>query len=216
MGRLSRPEGTLAVLVLIALALWVFGDRFIDPTTVALGVIVLMLVTSVLSWDDLLGNRSAWNTLAWFATLVALAAGLGKVGFITWFAATIGQQLTGLSPIVAIVLLLAVFYFSHYMFASITAHCTAILPVILALGLSMPAIPMAPFALLLCMTLGIMGILTPYAAGPSPVYYGSGYLPSDDYWRLGAIFGVIFFVVFLAVGVPWVLEVGQSSFLLKP
>jgi hypothetical protein len=24
-----------------------------------------------------------------------------------------------------------------------------------------------------------MGILTPYGAGPSPVYYGSGYLPAS-------------------------------------
>ena len=37
------------------------------------------------------------------------------------------------------------------------------------------------------------------------MYYGSGYLPAADYWRLGAIFGVIFFVAFLAIGVPWML-----------
>ena len=55
--------------------------------------------------------------------------------------------------------------------------------------------------------LGIMGIITPPAAsGPSPVYYGSGYLPAADYSRLGAIFGVIFFVVFLVIGVPWMLH----------
>jgi L-tartrate/succinate antiporter len=50
-----------------------------------------------------------------------------------------------------------------------------------------------------------MGIITPYATGPSPVYYGSGYLPSADYWRLGAIFGVIFIGVLLLIGVPWVI-----------
>ena len=38
---------------------------------------------------------------------------------------------------------------------------------------------MPQFALLLCLTLGIMGMLTPYATGPSPVYYGSGYLPGE-------------------------------------
>jgi len=52
-----------------------------------------------------------------------------------------------------------------------------------------------------------MGIITPFATGPSPVYYGSGYLPAADYWRLGAIFGVIFFAVFLAIGVPWMLAI---------
>ena len=53
-----------------------------------------------------------------------------------------------------------------------------------------------------------MGIITPYGSGPSPVYYGSGYLPSADYWRLGAIFGLIFFVVFMLTSVPWVLVRG--------
>jgi L-tartrate/succinate antiporter len=213
MGALSRREATLAVLVMAALLFWIFGDKIVDPTTTALMVIVLMLVTSVVTWDDLMKNSSAWNTLTWFSTLVALAAGLAKVGFIAWFAATIGQKMSGLSPVATIVLLIGVFYFSHYMFASITAHATAILPVILALGLSIPGLPMGPLALLLCMTLGIMGILTPYAAGPSPVYYGSGYLPSGDYWRLGGIFGVIFFAVFMAISVPWVLIVGQATFL---
>jgi L-tartrate/succinate antiporter len=51
-------------------------------------------------------------------------------------------------------------------------------------------------------------VLTPYATGPSPVYYGSGYLPAADYWRLGAIFGVIFIVVFLVIGLPWLSIVG--------
>ena len=38
---------------------------------------------------------------------------------------------------------------------------------------------------------------------PEPVYYGSGYLPSKDYWRLGAIFGVLFIAVMLIIAVPW-------------
>ena len=42
----------------------------------------------------------------------------------------------------------------------------------LALGSTIPGIPMAQYAMLLCLTLGIMGIISPYATGPSPVYYG--------------------------------------------
>jgi L-tartrate/succinate antiporter len=48
-----------------------------------------------------------------------------------------------------------------------------------------------------------MGVLTPFATGPSPVYYGSGYPPAKDYWRLGAIFGAFFIAVMLIVAVPW-------------
>jgi L-tartrate/succinate antiporter len=28
-------------------------------------------------------------------------------------------------------------------------------------------------------------------------------LPAKDYWRLGTIFGAIFLVLFLVIGVPW-------------
>jgi L-tartrate/succinate antiporter len=75
--------------------------------------------------------------------------------------------------------------------------------VMLAVGSTIPNMPMKQFALLLLLTLGIMGILTPYATGPSPVYYGSGYIPTRDFWRLGAIFGVIYIAALLVIGVPW-------------
>ena len=57
-----------------------------EATTAALVVISLMLILKVVTWDDITANKSAWNTLAWFATLVALADGLTRVGFVKWFA----------------------------------------------------------------------------------------------------------------------------------
>jgi len=201
MGSLSRREITLAVLVMIALALWIFGDHLMNATTAALVVICLMLLTRVVSWDDMLANKQAWNTFAWFATLVALADGLSRTGFVKWFADTIGAHMGGLPPTTAAIVLMLVFYFTHYMFASVTAHVTAMLPVMLAVASGIPGMQMEPFALLLALTLGMMGILTPYGTGPSPVYFGSGFIPAADYWRLGGIFGVIYVAVFLLVGV---------------
>jgi L-tartrate/succinate antiporter len=203
MGRLSGREITLAGLVGVALVLWIFGGDYINATSAALVVICLMLLTRVVTWDDMMKNSTAWNTLTWFATLVALADGLNKVGFVKWFADAVAAHMTGLSPSTALIALLLVFYFTHYLFASVTAHVTALLPVMLAVASTIPGLDMPLFALLLCLTLGIMGVLTPYATGPSPVYYGSGYLPSQDYWRLGGIFGVMYIVVLLLVGLPW-------------
>ena len=202
-GGMTRREILLAVLVLIALSLWIFGGKFIDATAVAIVVVSLMVILRVVTWDDILANKQAWNVLVWFGTLVALASGLAQVGFVKWLAQAIGGHMTGFSPLTAMVVLTLVFFFLHYMFASITAHVTALLPVMLAVGSAIPGINMAQFAMMLCGTLGIMGILTPYATGPSPVYYGSGYLPAKDYWRLGATFGVIFIGAYLLIGVPW-------------
>ncbi len=204
LGGLSRREIILGVLVVLALVLWIFGGAYVDATTAALIVISLMVITGVVTWDDITANKQAWNTLAWFATLVALADGLNRVGFVKWFAGLVGGYMTGFSPLTAMILLVAVFFLTHYMFASITAHVTALLPVMLTVGSTVPGLPMPQFTMLLLLTLGIMGILTPYATGPSPVYYGSGYIPSGKFWQLGAIFGVIYMVAFLVIGIPWI------------
>src|SRR6476661_3612517 len=95
---------------------------------------------------------------------------------------------------------LRVLLLTHYLFASITAHTTAMLPVMLAVGGAIPGMPMQALAQMLVLSGGIMSVLTPYAGGPNPVYYGSGYLPTKDFWLLGAIFGAIFFGLWLAIG----------------
>jgi L-tartrate/succinate antiporter len=205
MGRLTRKEGLLLVFVAGALCLWIFGEAFINPTTVALVVIGLMLITRVITWADMMQNKDAWNTYAWFATLVALADGLSRVGFIPWFAARVGAHLSGLSIIKALLILLLVNFLLHYLFASVTAHVTAVLPVLLGVGAAIPGMPVERMALLLCLQLGIMGVITPYGTGPSPVYFGSGFLPGPIYWRLGTIFGILFALAFFLITVPWVM-----------
>ena len=43
-------------------------------------------MTRIVEWDDVLAHKQAWNVLVWFATLVTMADGLNKVGFLKWFA----------------------------------------------------------------------------------------------------------------------------------
>ena len=207
LGKFSRKELVMALLAVLALALWIFGGNLIDATTAAGFVISLMIITGTVTWDDILANKQAWNVLVWFATLVALADGLNKVGFVTWFAKSMAALLTGMSPIVVMVVLVVIFFIIHYMFASLTAHATAILPVMLAVGAAIPGLPVKTFALLLCYSLGIMGVITPYATGPGPVYYGSGYISRKDFWTLGLIFGTIFLVALIGIGVPYLLAI---------
>ncbi len=207
LGKFSRKELVMALLAVLALALWIFGGNFIDATTAAGFVISLMIITGTVTWDDILANKQAWNVLVWFATLVALADGLNKVGFVTWFAKSMAALLTGMSPIVVMVVLVVIFFIVHYMFASLTAHTTAILPVMLAVGAAIPGLPIKTFALLLCYSLGIMGVITPYATGPGPVYYGSGYINRKDFWTLGLIFGTIFLIALIGIGVPYLLAI---------
>ena len=208
MGPISRKELTMAGLALFALILWIFGGKAIDSTTTAFIALCLMLLFKVITWDDLLANKAAWNVLMWFGTLVALAGGLAKTGFLTWFANGVAAHLAGYSLTTVMIALVVIFFAIHYIFASVTAHVTALMAVFLTAAAAVPGMNMKVMALMLATSLGIMGILTPFATGPSPIYYGSGYLPAKDFWRLGFIFGLIFLGVFLAVGIPWMLTMG--------
>lgn len=205
MGSITRPELIMGGLAIFALVLWVFGARRFDATTVALMALSLMVLLRVISWEDVIGHKAAWNVLVWFATLVAMADGLARVGFLGWFTRTAATSMSGFSVGALVVGFVLLFYFIHYMFASLTAHTTALLPVILAAAAAVPGMPMKTLAILLCGTLGLMGILTPYATGPSPIYYGCGYISRRAYWTLATVFGLIFVAVYLGVGYPYLM-----------
>ena len=202
-GPLTRSEMILAGVVLLSLVLWVAGGAYVGAATVAGIAVSLLLITGVLNWNDIAGHKRAWTTFAWLGALIALCDGLNRVGFVKWFADGIAGHMRGFSPHLAMFVLLGLFFLAHYVFASVDAYTTALLPVILLTGAAIPGIPVKEFALLLCMELGIMGVITPFADAASPIYANSGYLPAKDYWRLGTIFGAIFLALFLGLGVPW-------------
>lgn len=203
MGKITWKEIMMGILAFIALILWIFAGAWMDSTMIAITILVLMILTGVISWEDLLEYKQAWNMLIWFGTLVALADGLKVTGFLKWFATVTAAMMKGLPVMTIVLLMVAIYYIVHYMFASLTAHATALLPVFLTAVIAVPDMPLKLVAMLLCYTSGISCMLTPYASGPSAIYYGSGYIKRTDFWRLGAIFGIIFLSALLLLGVPY-------------
>jgi anion transporter len=209
MGRPSVKEGMMAGLVVAALCLWVLGGDWISPTTVVLAVVSFMVLGGVVDWDDVVGDRRAWDTLLYFATLLTLADGLDRTGVVAWAARGISSALEGYPPLVVMAALVTSFFLIHYLFASLTAHTTAVLPALLASGGAVPGMPVGAFALLLAYAIGLMGVISPYATGPAPVYFGSGYIPRKDFWCLGLVFGLIYLGTLLLVGTPYLLWLGE-------
>ena len=204
LGKMSREEVIMISLASLALVLWIFGAFFkINSTVSALIVLCLMVLFKVISWNDIVTNKSAWNVLIWFGAIVTLAGGLNNVGFLDWLANRITSGISNYSPGTIMIILLLAFYFIHYLFASSTAHATALLTIFLVAGMKVSGIDFSMLTYLLLYSLGLMGILTPYATGPSPIWYGLGYIPSRTFWLLGAFFGVLFILVLIFVGIPW-------------
>lgn len=205
LGRIRGTEIALILISLLALIFWICSDFFkVSATTTAVVVIILMIATRVISWEDFLANKPAWNVLVWFSTLVTLAGGLKNVGFLDWLAQAAGGIIGHYSVTTAMLALVLLYYFIHYFFASTTAHVTALLAVFITIANTIPGMDVRLVTLLMLLPMGIMGVLTPYGTGHSPVWFASGYVRSADFWRLGAIFGVVYLLVYLLVGVPWI------------
>jgi L-tartrate/succinate antiporter len=204
-GPITQGELTMALLVLAALLSWIAGGRWVAPVTVGLVAISIMLLAKVVSWDDIAANKKSWSALIWLATLVTMADGLNIVGFLRWFANRSTSLVATAPPIAFIVAIVSLFFVVHYFFASTTAHTVALLPVFLAAVLGVHGLPTKAITLMLLYSSGLMGVLTPYATGPAPVWYASGYIPAKDFWRLGAIFGLIYLAALLGLGLPYVL-----------
>jgi citrate:succinate antiporter/L-tartrate/succinate antiporter len=217
LGKMTSKEISMIGIAGFALVFWILSSfdfikkiwpLMLNGTTTALIVLAAMLLFKVITWDDFLGNKPAWNVLIWFGTLVALADGLKNVGFLGWLGKSLEGPLKNLGEIPAVILLLAAFWLLHYFFASTTAHVTALMALFATITMAIfPSDPSKVYlvCLLLMLELGVMGIITPYGTGPSPVYFGSGYVPSGDFWRLGTIFGFTYLIIFLVIEIPWVL-----------
>ncbi len=199
MGPITVKEILMGTFAFLALVMWIFGKELnINGTTAAIVVVVLMVLANIVSWDDVISNKAAWNILVWFSTLVALASGLKDVGILTWIGKGTEVYLSGLSPTMLMLSMIVFFFLLHYFFASLTAHTTALLPIFIVIAVKLIAPEQLPtFMILLASAIGLMGIITPYGTGPSPLWYGAGYISQGRWWALGAIFGAVYIAMLL-------------------
>ena len=208
MGPISKNEWLMLLAFFILLGLWIFGGALsIDATTTAFIGLTLLLLTSVLTWEDVKSEKGAWDTIVWFAVLVMMASSLNELGFIGWFSNLIKAEIGGMTWTVAFPVIILVYFFSHYIFASATAHVAAMYAALLGVGVAVGIPPM-----LLAMMLGflgsIYGVLTHYGHGPAPVFFGSGYVDLKAWWLRGLEIGIVLLVIYMGIGGLWIKVLG--------
>lgn len=211
MGPMSRGEWLMCGTFAIMLLLWagvpamIMGPAWVvEPTTTAFLGLSLLLLLGVLSWEDILKEKSAWDTITWFAALVMMATFLNKLGVTHWFASQleVGIRGMGLGWIASAGLLLLAYVYAHYMFASTTAHITAMFSAFYITGLALGAPPML-FALILAAASSLMMSITHYATGTAPIIFNSGYTTLGEWWKAGFVMSVVNLIIFVVVGGVW-------------
>lgn len=203
LGPMTYGEKVVSGTFVIALLLWSTASfTKLDATFAAMLCVGLMLVGKAIEWQDVIEEKSAWDTLFWMGGLISLAGALSSKGVIAWLSKIIGASLVGYSWEMALGILILAYMYSHYFFASLSAHVTAMYAAFVAVAAAAGAPPFLA-ALSIGIISGLMGTLTHYATGPSPIYFGSGYVPQGTWWGLGFIMSVINMAIFLGIGGIW-------------
>ena len=203
MGPVTASEWVMLCCFILLLTLWILGARLSLHTTVtALLGLALLLVTGVLSWDDILKEKGAWDTLVWFSALVMMASYLNDLGLIPWFSAAVGGLFRDVGWLPAFAALGLIYFYSHYFFASNTAHVSSMYAPFLGVALVLGTPPLLA-ALVLGYFSNLFSSMTHYGTGPAPVLFGSGYVDIADWWRLGLLVSFVNLGIWLIVGGLW-------------
>lgn len=203
MGSISRAEKYMLAIFFTILCLWISGDVIgIGATTTAQIGLSLLLLFQVLNWKDVIQEQAAWDTLVWFAALVMMASELNRFGLMEWFSQLVNNFVQGLPWITAFIILALIYYYSHYLFASATAHVSAMYATFLAVAISTGVPPMIA-ALILSFFSSLFASTTHYGIGSAPVLYGFGYVTKGTWWSIGFIISIIHIVIWLGGGLLW-------------
>lgn len=203
LGPVKRAEWVMVACFVLLLSLWILSEPLgIHTTATALLGLALLLSTRVLEWDDILAEKGAWDTLVWFSALVMMATWLTELGFIPWFSETAGGLFGGLGWKAGFLALSLVYFYSHYLFASNTAHVSAMYAPFLGVALALGTPPMLA-ALVLAFFSNLFSSMTHYGTGPAPIFFGAGYVEVADWWRLGLAVSLVNLAVWLGVGGVW-------------
>lgn len=203
MGPMKTQEWIMLFVFVLLLVLWILGNKLgINNTTTALLGVSILLVTKVLNFNDLLEEKSGWETFIWFGALLTLAGYLNKFGVIAYLSEHMSSVVETLNWPLALVLLSLIYFYTHYIFASSMAHVTAMFSAFLSIAIILGAPPYIA-ALILAFFSSLFGGLTHYGIGSAPVLFGFGYVNLKEWWRVGLIISFVNILIWFFIGGFW-------------
>lgn len=203
MGPLSGGEKILALVFVGVCGSWVTsGLHGIDITITALVGSCSLLLTGVLTWEDVRSERAAWDIFIWYGGLVRLGKALNEAGVTEEFAKGVAGAFSGLTWVALFGLALLIYFYAHYGFASITAHILAMYGPFCAVLLAKGA-PVGLVAYSFACFVNLAAGLTHYGTTPAPMYFAQDYTSMRDWWRIGFVVSLVNLAIWSTVGFAW-------------
>jgi DASS family divalent anion:Na+ symporter len=203
MGRMQRGEEIVLAVFLVVCGLWITTSlHHIDITVTALLGSSILLATGVLNWEDVKNEKVAWDIFIWYGGLLRLGKALNDAGITHEFARTVGSAFSGAGWLSLLVVALLIYFYSHYAFASITAHMLAMFtPFVGVLAAKGGPIGLMVFAFA-CFA-NLSAGLTHYGTTPTPMYFAQGYVSMKQWWMIGLLASFVNLAVWSVIGFGW-------------
>jgi divalent anion:Na+ symporter, DASS family len=203
-GKMSRGETVMLLAFVGTALLWITKGWLhnFDTTVVALIGIVALLIANVLNWEDLIQEKAAWEVFIWYGGLVNMAGALGETGLTKLFAERSAAFTNGWQWHIALAALVFIYFYSHYAFASITAHVTAMFIPFLTVSLAAGAPPFLA-VLLLAYFSNLNASITHYGTTSGAVYFGAGYVRQGNWWTIGFLASIANILIWTVFGLVW-------------
>ena len=203
MGPLTRPEWiTLLVFAGVGLLWLTTVWHRLDVTLVALGGITVLFVTGTMTWQTAAAERSAWDVFVWYGGMLQMGELLNATGSTRVFAENVAGLFSGIPWVVVLVAILIIFFYTHYFFASITAHMLAMFPPFVAVLIGIGVPPQLAVYSLLCLA-NLTAGLTHYGTTTGPILFGTGYVTRGEWWRVGFFVSLANMAIWLTAGFAW-------------
>jgi DASS family divalent anion:Na+ symporter len=205
MGPMSREEWIMGITFFGMILLWALSPVLdINLAIIAfLGLSVLILANVYTLEDIRQGAGDALETYVWFAILYMMSTALNDMGFMKILGAQIAGYIMGYNWVTVYIFLTVLYVVIHYLFVSQTAHLLALYAVFLQVAVN-AQIPAALMAFMLSFATNYFAVITPQASSSNVLFAGSGFLPSEDIYKQGAVITVMNTVIFL-LATPWIL-----------
>ncbi len=204
-GKLSIDEIILCFTFALLLCLWIFSNFLnINIIIVAFLGVSILIVFKILTWKDILNNKQAWETLAWYSAILMLVNFLSKFGFIQYIGNLLSIYFENINVhwLISLIILNAIYNYIHYFFASGIAQVISLYGIFLAIGINL-GIPAYPAALILAFSSSLFCTLTQYSHAKGPILYSSKYINSKQWWMFNFLINALNQAIFVIVGIAW-------------
>ncbi len=201
MGKMSYAETYTLIVFICVVVLWATGSVTKIDTTIACMIATVPLFfpkIGVMTWKEASPHVS-YDVLLITGGGLSLGTLLMTSGAAKWMAATAFAAfgLKGMAVLMLLTIVMFIVQFMHFVFVGTTVMATAMLPMVIALGVE-AGLPPALLALAAGMIIGGYPILMFYCTNPNVLVYGTGQLAVGDFPRVGLPVSILACIVYAA------------------